>query len=111
MKKQLHELSVEKRQKEFRKIKKKVLKRFPSAHTYRTLDNRYLVSDGIEGVVGGEYMIPPADTVWRAWEHALQYGVKLHQNLLRTHPLRLSGDAVEAKILRINRRRGNRYKI
>ena len=55
-------------------------------------------------------MLPPSKTVWDAWEVALQYGIKLHQNLMRTHPARMSGDKVEAKIMRINRRRGNRYK-
>ena len=110
MKKELCELSVEKRRKEFQKIKKKVLKRFPHACTHITPNNRYLVSDGEDGIVGEEYMLPPAKTVWQAWEYALQYGVRLHQNLMRTHPLRLSGDQVEAKIMRINRRRGNRYK-
>ena len=24
-------------------------------------------------------MLPPAKTVWDAWENALQYGIKLHQ--------------------------------
>jgi len=55
-------------------------------------------------------MLPPASCVWDAWEYALQYGIKLHQNLLRTHPSKMSSDKVEAKIMRINRRRGNRYK-
>ena len=110
MNKRLHGLPVEKRQKEFQKIKKRVLKRFPNAKTQANSDGRFYLTDGYGGVVGEDYMLPPAKTVWDAWEHALLYGVKLHQNLQRTHPNRMSGDKVEAKILRINRRRGNRYK-
>ena len=110
MNKKLYDLPVEKRQKEFQKIKKRVLKRFPNATTRGTLDGKFYISDGYGGVVGEDYMLPPAKCVWDAWEFALQYGIKLHQNLQRTHPLRFSGDKVEAKIMRINRRRGNRYK-
>ena len=110
MNKRLYDLPVEKRRKEFQKIKKRVLKKFPNATTQGTVDGRFYISDGLGGVVGEEYMLPPAKTVWDAWEYALQYGIKLHQNLLRTHPSRMSSDKVEAKIMRINRRRGNRYK-
>ena len=110
MNKRLQNLSVEKRRKEFQKIKKKVLKKFPNATTQANSEGKYYLSDGFGGRIGEEYMLPPAKTVWEAWEHALQYGIKLHQNLLRTHPDKMSGDKIEAKVMRINRRRGNRYK-
>ena len=110
MNKKLYDLPVEKRQKEFQKIKKRVLKKYPNAATRGTTDGKFYISDGYGGVVGEDYMLPPAKCVWDAWEYALQYGIKLHQNLQRTHPNRMSGDKVEAKIMRINRRRGNRYK-
>jgi len=110
MNKKLYDLPVEKRQKEFQKIKKRVLKKYPKATTQGTADGRFYLTDGYGGVIGEDYMLPPSKTVWDAWEVALQYGIKLHQNLMRTHPARMSGDQVEAKIMRINRRRGNRYK-
>ena len=110
MNKKLYDLPVEKRQKEFQKIKKKVLKRYPNASTRANIDGKFYITDGYGGVVGEDYMLPPATRVWDAWENALQYGIKLHQNLLRTHPNKMSSDKVEAKILRINRRRGNRFK-
>ena len=110
MNKRLYDLPVEKRQKEFQKNKKRVLKKYPNATTHGTSCGRFYVSDGYGGTIGQDYMLPPAKTVWDAWEVALQYGIKLHQNLMRTHPARMSGDQVEAKIMRINRRRGNRYK-
>ena len=110
MNKRLRELPVEKRRKEFQKIKKKVLKRYPNASTQANTDGKFYLTDGVGGVVGADYMLPATRCVWDAWEQALQYGIKLHQNLLRTHPIKVSSHAVEAKIMRINRRRGNRYK-
>jgi len=110
MNKKLRELPIEKRRKEFQKIKKKVLKRYPNASTQANSDGRFYLTDGFGGVVGEDYMLPATRHVWDAWEQALQYGIKLHQNLLRTHPIKVSSHAVEAKIMRINRRRGNRYK-
>jgi len=110
MNKKLQLLSVEKRRKAFQKIKKRVLKRYPNASTKTNSDGRFYLTDGFGGVIGEEYMLPPAKSVWDAWENALQYGIKLHQNLLRTHPSKMSADKIEAKVMRINRRRGNRYK-
>ena len=110
MNKRLQSLSIEGRRKAFQKIKKKVLKRYPNASTQRNSDGKYYLTDGFGNAVGEEYMLPPAKTVWLAWEHALQYGIKLHQNLLRTHPSKGLSDKAEAKIMRINRRRGNRFK-
>ena len=73
-------------------------------------DGRFYITDGHGGVIGEDYMLPPAKCVWDAWEFALQYGIKLHQNLLRTHPSKGLSDKAEAKVMRINRRRGNRFK-
>ena len=110
MNKRLYDLPVEQRRKAFQKIKRRVLKRYPNATTKTNSDGRFYLTDGYGNVIGEEYMLPPAKSVWDAWENALQYGIKLHQNLLRTHPSKMSADKVEAKIMRINRRRGNRYK-
>jgi hypothetical protein len=110
MNKKLYDLPVEQRQKEFQKIKKRVLKKYPYAATRANSNGKFYVIDGYGGVIGSDYMIPPANCVWDAWEYAFQYGLKLHQNLLRTHPLNMSSDQIEAKIVRINKRRGIRYK-
>ena len=106
MNKRLYDLPVERRRKEFQKIKKKVLKRYPNATTRVNSDGRFYITDGHGGVIGEDYMLPPAKCVW----DALQYGIKLHQNLLRTHPSKGLSDKAEAKVMRINRRRGNRFK-
>ena len=110
MNKKLYDLPVERRRKEFQKIKKKVLKQYPDASTRANSSGKFYITDGYGGVIGEDYMLPATACVWDAWEAALQYGIKLHQNLLRTHPNKMSSDKVEAKIMRINRRRGNRYK-
>ena len=110
MNKRLQLLPVEKRRKAFQKIKKKVLKRYPNASTHTNSDGKFYLTDGFGDVIGEEYMLPPTKSVWDAWENALQYGIKLHQNLLRTHPSKGLSDKAEAKVMRINRRRGNRYK-
>ena len=86
MNKRLYGVPVEMRRKAFQKIKKKVLKRYPHATTQTNNDGRFYLTDGYGSVIGEEYMLPPAKSVWDAWENALQYGIKLHQNLLRTHP-------------------------
>ena len=105
MNKRLYDLPVERRRKEFQKIKKKV----PNASTKANSEGKYYIIDGYGGVIGEDYMLPPAKSVWDAWEYALQYGIQLHQNLLRTHPNKGLSDKAEAKIMRINRRRGNRH--
>tara|TARA_B100000287_G_C20602356_1_gene768630 strand:+ start:447 stop:788 length:342 start_codon:yes stop_codon:yes gene_type:complete len=107
---ELREFPTEKKRKLFQKIKKKVTKIYPNATTYRTNDGRYLVSNGIDGFIGEELLLPPANSVWQAWEHAAEYGIKLARNIRRTHPNRFSSERVEAKIMRINKRRGNRFK-
>ena len=110
MNKRLYDLPVEQRRKAFQKIKRRVLKRYPNATTRTNSDGRFYLTDGYGNVIGEEYMLPPAKSVWDAWENALQYGIKLHQNLLRTHPSKGLSDKAEAKVMRINRRRGNRFK-
>jgi len=110
MNKRLYDLPVEQRRKMFQKIKRRVLKKYPNATTKTNNDGRFYLTDGYGSVIGEEYMLPPAKSVWDAWENALQYGIKLHQNLLRTHPSKGLSDKAEAKVMRINRRRGNRFK-
>ena len=64
--------------KEFQKLKRYVTKRFPGAHTVVITNagkTQFKVIDG-QGycVVGQELMIPPADTVSKAWEYAKYAG-------------------------------------
>ena len=46
MNKRLYELPVEKRRKEFQKIKKRVLKKFPNATTQANSDGKFYLTDG-----------------------------------------------------------------
>jgi len=107
---ELREFPTEKKRKLFQKLKKKVTKVYPNASTYRTSDGRYLISSGTDGIIGAELFLPSSTTIWQAWEYAAEYGVKLARNIRRTHPDKFSSEKVEAKIMRINRRRGNRFK-
>ena len=50
MNKRLYDLPVEKRQKEFQKIKKRVLKRYPNATTQANSDGRFYLTDEYGGV-------------------------------------------------------------
>ena len=107
---ELREFPTEKKRKLFQKLKKRVTKAYPNATTSRQSDGRYFVSNGIGGVLGEDLLIPPSKTIWEAWYNAAEYGVKLSRNIRRTHPDKFSSERVEAKILRINKRRGNRFK-
>ena len=57
--------------KEFQKLKRFVVKRFPGAHTIRRDNGSYSIIDG-DGytILNPELNLPPAWTVRRAWEHA-----------------------------------------
>ena len=73
------------RLKEFQKLKRFICKRYPGAHTVQMSDgttNYYKVLDGnLKSVVSPELMLPPAQTVREAWEHA-KY-VHWFQNMIK----------------------------
>ena len=68
MNKRLYDLPVEKRQKEFQKIKKRVLKRYPNATTQANSDGRFYLTDGYGSFPEG-CSIP---TLWLATHDALE---------------------------------------
>ena len=49
----------------FKRLKRKVLRKFPKVSTQRTSDGKFFVSDGTGNVLLDEYMIPPQKTVLR----------------------------------------------
>lgn len=85
------------------KIRKKVLKKAPTAKLLVDSEkNLYIDVDGVN--LSEEHLLPPTNDPQRAWEFA-DVSLRVTQNLNRTHPLRTgfypSTDTKE----RINRRR------
>jgi len=87
----------------FKRLKKKVLTKYPKASTQRTSDGKYFVSDGVGNELMKEYMIPAQSTVTAAW-FFLADVMKIHQNIERTHPKRMDLKSFEAKFARISKR-------
>jgi len=87
----------------FKRLKKKVLTKYPKASTQRTSDGKYFVSDGVGNELMKEYMIPTQDTVAAAW-FWLADVMKVNQNIERTHPNRMDLKSFEAKFARISKR-------
>lgn len=87
----------------FKRLKNKVLKKFPNASTRRTIDGKYYVSDGEGNSLTTDYMIPPQHNVSMAW-YWLAETMKVDQNIQRTNPNKMSSDEFEKKFNRISRR-------
>lgn len=87
----------------FKRLKKKVLKKFPNASTKRTVDGKFYVSDGEGNALTSEYMIPPQSNVAMAW-YWLSETMRVDQNIQRTNPNRMGNDEFEKKFNRISRR-------
>ena len=87
----------------FNRLKKRVLKKFPSAKTQVTTEGTYYVSDGLGSRIGEDFMIPPQKSVIEAWTWAAE-SVKLQQNLNRTHPMKYDMQIDEKKFNRVSRR-------
>ena len=66
----------------FKRLKKKVLNRYPKASTQRTSDGKFFVSDGVGNGLQKEYMIPPQATVAAAWYW--METMRVNQNIERT---------------------------
>tara|TARA_R110000868_G_scaffold92791_2_gene257364 strand:+ start:5129 stop:5434 length:306 start_codon:yes stop_codon:yes gene_type:complete len=57
--------------KEFQKLKRFVQKRAPGARTVMESDGSFALLDGQgEYVISNSLMLPPARSVWQAWEQA-----------------------------------------
>jgi hypothetical protein len=89
--------------KKFKSLKRKVLKKYPSAKTEMTTDGRFTISNGNGGSIGLEFMIPPQDSVSMAWFWAAEC-VRYKQNINRTHPIRSAMSFNEKKFNRVSRR-------
>ena len=91
--------------KSFRRIKNKVLRKFPNASTQITPGGKYFVSPGVDIDLMDEYMIPPQDNVAAAW-FWLSETIRIDQNIERTHPNRMDIGSDEKKFFRISKRNG-----
>jgi|SRR5210317_564730 hypothetical protein len=87
----------------FKRLKKRVLNKYPKASTQRTSDGKYFVSDGVGNKLLKEYFIPPQKTVTLAW-FFFDHIIKINQNIERTDPNRMDLKSFEAKFARISKR-------
>ena len=87
----------------FKRLKKKILKKFPNALTKMTRGGLYYVSDGEGNSLTSEYMIPAQSTVALAW-HWLGEIIRIDKNIQRTNPKRLSTTDFEKKFNRVSKR-------
>lgn len=89
--------------KAFKRLKNKVLKKYPNASTRMTEDGLYFVSDGTDNKLLEEYMIPPQSSVTEAW-YWMAETMRVNQNIERTHPNRMDIGTFEKKFNRISQR-------
>ena len=89
--------------KAFKRLKNKVLKKYPNASTRMTEDGLYFVSDGADNKLLEEYMIPPQPSVAEAW-YWMAETMRVNQNIERTHPNRMDIGTFEKKFNRISQR-------
>lgn len=87
----------------FQKLKKKVQRTFPNARTIRAKYGGFYVLNETGGIIGIEYLIPPAKTVIEAWSTADSL-IKIHTNIQRTSPDYMSSEHFEKKFQRISNR-------
>jgi hypothetical protein len=90
----------------FKRIKNKVLKKYPTAVTKMDRNGLYYVSDGTKRLCE-EYMIPSQKTVAAAW-HWVAETTRIDQNIQRTHPNRMDIGSFEKKFNRISNRNKGR---
>jgi hypothetical protein len=89
--------------KAFKRLKNKVLKKYPNASTQMTEGGLYFVSDGTDNKLLEEYMIPPQSSVAEAW-YWMAETMRVNQNIERTHPNRMDIGTFEKKFNRISQR-------
>lgn len=86
----------------FKRIKNKILKKYPTAVTKVDNNGMYYVSDGTSRLCE-EYMIPSQKTVAEAWYWVSEV-IKIDQNIQRTNPNRMDIGTFEKKFDRISKR-------
>jgi len=89
--------------KAFKRLKNKVMKKYPNASTQMTEGGLYFVSDGADNKLLEEYMIPPQPSVAEAW-YWMAETMRVNQNIERTHPNRMDIGTFEKKFNRISQR-------
>jgi len=89
--------------KAFKRLKNKVLKKYPNASTRITDEGKYFVSVGVDNSLLDEYMIPPQSNVTAAW-YWMAETIRVDQNIERTHPNRMDIGSFERKFNRISQR-------
>lgn len=78
--------------KEIEKVKKRVLKKVPTAKLKKDdCGNLYVEYRGIN--LSAEYLLPTTTDELEAWQYA-ELSVKTTQNFNRTHPIRLEGYSI-----------------
>ena len=87
----------------FKRIKNKVLKKFPNALTKMTSGGKFFVSDGEGNSLTSEYMIPTQSSVSMAW-FWLSEIIRIDKNIQRTNPNRLSSADFEKRFNRVSKR-------
>jgi len=87
----------------FKRLKKKVLDKYPSAKIKVNTMGKFYVSDGTGNQLESEYMIPAQKTVKMAWYWFSEI-IKTNQNIQRTNPNRMDLAAFERKFSRISKR-------
>ena len=90
----------------FKRLKNKVLKKYPNASTQQTSDGKFFVSDGVGNALSTEYMIHNQKSVGEAWFWMAET-MRIDQNIERTHPNRMDLKSFEAKFARISKRNRN----
>ena len=87
----------------FKRLKKKIMAKYPNAKTMVDSSGLYYVHDGGDNFLTTEYMIPNQKTVAEAWFWFADT-MKINQNIERTHPKRMDLKSFEAKFARISKR-------
>ena len=85
------------------KFQKQVLKKYPNAKLDYNLDGECFIVNG-EDILSEEYFMPETVDPDKAWEYAA-IACRTTQNFNRTHPLRIDGRDVEARVQRILNRK------
>tara|TARA_B100001093_G_scaffold434505_1_gene432014 strand:+ start:417 stop:710 length:294 start_codon:yes stop_codon:yes gene_type:complete len=89
--------------KQFTKIQRKVVKKYPKAKTMVGANGLFYVHDGEGNFLTKEYMIPNQPTVGEAW-YWFADTMKINQNIERTNPNRMDLKSFEAKFARLSKR-------
>jgi hypothetical protein len=84
------------------KFQKQVLKKYPNARLEYEMDECFIMNG--DTMLSEEYLMPATTDPDKAWEYAA-IACRTTQNFNRTHPLRVDGRDVEARVQRILNRK------